>query len=72
MKRLTFIDENKKKHFIDEIVKTEIVPEKVKTPHGEFCITNVYYAVLKNGTRVEYRYHVYKKYLNDSQKLQKE
>ena len=51
MKRLIFIDENKNTHFIDEIVKTEIVPEKVKTPHGEFCITNVYYAILDTGEK---------------------
>ena len=69
MKRLTFIDENKKRHFIDEIVKTEIVPEKVKTPHGEFCITNVYYAILDTGERVKFRYKNYEKYLTDDQRI---
>lgn len=72
MKRLTFVDENKQQHFIDEILRTELKDKNIDTPHDEYATTDVYYAVLKNGTRVEYRYHVYKKYLNDSQKLQKE
>ncbi len=67
---MQFIGLDNNSYNIEDIKKCELKKEIEVDYHGEKIENHVYYAILKTGEKIPFRYHYYKRFLEDYQKIE--